>query len=107
MPGPAYRAVTRAFLLLFSASDERRAGRLFRGPTMSRTICFDFDGVLYSYTSGFLGVDVLPDPPVVGAQAMCAELARRGFDLVVLSTRGDSELGRRAIDEVADSARIR
>lgn len=30
-------------------------------------ILVDFDGVLHSYTSGWRGVDVIPDPPVPGA----------------------------------------
>lgn len=30
-------------------------------------ICVDFDGVIHSYTSGWKGADVIPDPPVPGA----------------------------------------
>src|SRR5690348_3599913 len=30
-------------------------------------ICVDFDGVVHSYSSGWKGVSVIPDPPVPGA----------------------------------------
>ena len=26
-------------------------------------LCLDFDGVVHSYTSGWKGADVIPDPP--------------------------------------------
>jgi hypothetical protein len=29
-------------------------------------LCLDFDGVLHSYTSGWKGAAVIPDPPVPG-----------------------------------------
>ena len=35
---------------------------------MSKPIlCLDFDGVIHSYSSGWKGAAVIPDPPVDGA----------------------------------------
>ena len=31
-----------------------------------KTVVFDFDGVVHSYTSGWQGEDTIPDPPVPG-----------------------------------------
>lgn len=33
---------------------------------MKQTVVFDFDGVIHSYTSGWKGATVIPDPPVPG-----------------------------------------
>ena len=54
-------------------------------------IVLDFDGVLYSYVSGWTGIDVLPDPPVVGAQDFCKFLLDKKFEVYILSTRFGTE----------------
>ena len=46
----------------------------------------DFDGVLHSYTSGWMGVDKIPDPPVPGALEFCQAAVER-FEVVVHSSR--------------------
>lgn len=33
---------------------------------MKQTVVFDFDGVIHSYTSGWKGETIIPDPPVPG-----------------------------------------
>lgn len=64
------------------------------------TICFDFDGVINSYTSGWQGPAVLPDPPVVGVRDLIAEIRRRGHIVVVQSTRATFDDGaKEAIEE--------
>jgi hypothetical protein len=66
---------------------------------MSKPIlCLDFDGVLHSYTSGWIEHDFIPDPPVAGALQFLAE-AIKHFDVKIYSSRSNSkyEGGRRAM----------
>ena len=35
---------------------------------MKKTVVFDFDGVIHSYTSGWKGATIIPDPPVEGIE---------------------------------------
>lgn len=67
---------------------------------MSKPIlCLDFDGVLHSYTSGWQGVDVIPDPPTPGAMAFLKE-AIAYFDVQIFSSRSnDEENGIRAMQD--------
>lgn len=54
---------------------------------MSKPIlCLDFDGVCHSYTSGWKGADVIPDPPVDGLFDFLFE-AQQHFEIHVFSTR--------------------
>ncbi len=46
----------------------------------------DFDGVIHSYTSGWKGADVIPDPPVDGAIVFLKE-AMEKFDVQIYSSR--------------------
>jgi hypothetical protein len=60
---------------------------------MSKPIlALDFDGVLHSYTSGWKGADVIPDPPVPGAIAFLCE-AIEHFDVQVFSSRSNQTGG--------------
>lgn len=53
-----------------------------------RTVIFDFDGVIHSYTSGWKGIDVIPDEPVSGIREVIDELRNEhGYEVVVVSTR--------------------
>lgn len=51
------------------------------------TIIFDFDGVIHSYTSGWQGADVIPDPPVPGVREAINQIREAGYKVVVLSAR--------------------
>ena len=72
-------------------------------------ICVDFDGVIHSYTSGWKGIDVIPDPPVEGAikwlednlpvpEAICMMAPpHKGPIVQIYSSRSKSWFGRRAM----------
>ena len=59
-------------------------------------ICLDFDGVIHSYTSGWKGAAVIPDPPVDGALDFIVG-ATKEFRVAIFSSRSKSLLGRRAM----------
>lgn len=51
------------------------------------TVCFDFDGVIHSYTSGWKGDDVISDKPVEGIKEVIDKLRADGYKVVVCSPR--------------------
>ncbi len=59
-------------------------------------LVLDFDGVLHSYSSGWMGAGVIPDPPVKGAQKFCDDVAKH-FRLWIVSSRCNQEGGTEAI----------
>lgn len=56
------------------------------------TLCFDFDGVIHSYTSGWKGAEVIPDPPVEGIKEALTELQRDYKITILLIDFGDITL---------------
>ena len=66
---------------------------------MKQAVVFDFDGVIHSYTSGWIGPDVIPDPPVPGIKEAIAEIRAAGYMVFVVSARCRHPLGMVAIDE--------
>lgn len=56
-----------------------------------RILCIDFDGVLHSYSSGWKGASIIPDPPVEGAMRFLWDAAEH-FELHIFSSRS-SQLG--------------
>lgn len=57
-------------------------------------LCLDFDGVLHSYTSGWKGIDQIPDPPVTGAmEALVSYLLDDRLEVHVYSSRSREAKG--------------
>lgn len=59
-------------------------------------LCLDFDGVIHSYSSGWKGADVIPDPPVEGAIGFMLT-ALDHFDVVIFSSRSNQPGGVKAM----------
>lgn len=62
------------------------------------TLCLDFDGVIHSYSSGWKGADVIPDPPVEGAIAFMLS-ALEHFKVVIFSSRSHQSGGIKAMQD--------
>lgn len=61
-------------------------------------LCMDFDGVIHSYTSGWKGADVIPDPIVDGAIEFLAE-ATKYFEVHIFSSRSHQNGGMDAMKD--------
>lgn len=66
---------------------------------MKKTVVFDFDGVIHSYTSGWKGENVIPDQPVKGIKEAIDGIRAAGYEVVIVSTRCAYMSGKRAIHE--------
>lgn len=62
-----------------------------------KTLAVDFDGVLHSYESGWMGTDKIPDLPVSGAIHFLSDAIAQFDSVIIFSTRANCELGRNAI----------
>ena len=63
-----------------------------------KRLSFDFDGVLHSYTSGWQGAAVIPDPPVPGMAAALHRLQAVGWEISICSSRARSLEGIAAVE---------
>ena len=72
-----------------------------------KTVVFDFDGVIHSYTSGWKGENVIPDPVVPGIKEVIDELKSTGYEVVVVSARANSISGNIAIQEYLQKHQIK
>lgn len=70
-----------------------------RNTDMKKTVVFDFDGVIHSYTSGWKGITNIPDPPVAGIKKAITEIRATGYEVVVVSTRCASLDGLYAVED--------
>ncbi len=61
-------------------------------------LVLDFDGVLHSYTSGWVDAKTISDPPVEGAQQFIDD-ATQHFNVNILSSRSGYEGGIDAMKE--------
>ncbi len=69
---------------------------------MSKPIlCLDWDGVIHSYTSGWKGADVIPDPLVAGAMQFIKEAVEH-FRVAVFSSRSNQPGGLSAMSKRLD-----
>lgn len=59
-------------------------------------LCLDFDGVLHSYSSGWKGADVIPDPPTDGAMRFLWDATEK-FRVCILSSRSGQPGGKSAM----------
>lgn len=66
---------------------------------MRQTVVFDFDGVIHSYMSGWKGLTAIPDPPVPGIKEALKNIHDAGYEVCVVSTRCQHQVGIEAITD--------
>ncbi len=71
-----------------------------------KIICFDFDGVIHSYLSGWQGIDVILDPVVIGIKELIDELRADGYNVQVFSARCREKAGIDAIKKYLNDHNI-
>jgi hypothetical protein len=62
-------------------------------------ICFDFDGVLHSFVTGWVADDIIPDAPLLGVKEALEWFSENGFLILVFSCRSATRSGRLAMKE--------
>ncbi len=73
---------------------------------MKKTVVFDFDGVIHSYTSGWKGEIVIPDPPVPGIVESIKAIHDAGYEVVIVSTRCATDEGMTAVKRWLDKYHV-
>lgn len=67
--------------------------------SMTKTVVFDFDGVIHSYKSGWKGETAIPDEPVPGIEDALRDIHKAGYEIVVVSSRCRTNEGMDAIHD--------
>lgn len=62
------------------------------------TVCLDFDGVIHSYTSGWVGYTEIVDPPVGGIYEALSSI-HADYRIVICSSRAQTSNGMNAIKD--------
>lgn len=62
-------------------------------------VVFDLEDVIHSYSSGYQGTTVIPDPPVPGIREAIRDIMDTGYRVVVVSTRCAEPEGLEAVKE--------
>lgn len=70
---------------------------LFWEVYMQKIVVFDFDGVIHSYTSGWKGIENIPDLPVPGIAEAIKEIRNAGYYVSIVSSRALEMKGIEAI----------
>ena len=73
---------------------------------MKKTVVFDFDGVIHSYTSGWKGEDIIPDAPVPRIKEAIERIRSSGYEVVIVSTRCATFGGFKAIQKYLNENEI-
>lgn len=68
-------------------------------------LCLDFDGVIHSYSSGWMGADIIPDPVVAGAADFIVS-AQEHFTVAIYSSRSGQDGGIEAMKRYVHKAII-
>lgn len=72
---------------------------------MKPNICFDFDGVIHSYVSGWICEEIIPDKPVLGIREELIRLFPE-YEIIILTARSRKPSGHRAVIEWMNKHRI-
>ncbi len=76
-------------------------------PKYQPTVALDFDGVIHAYISGWQGMTVIPDKPVIGVKQALEILKLEGYKVIIYSTRGSTPQGRKAMQKWLKKWRIK